>query len=280
MVFLDAPVRRRRGGLRRIFGDRHSLPPPRRHLRHLSRRGTMRAARTASAIVRNGACRTPCPADPPRPSRRFSSDPHVAKTHRGRLPPPCAAAPGRRWRTTSAVPITVAYGDGIGPEIMTSTMKILEAAGAHLKPEVRGEVAALSTPRQPQGPRPPGRTGGRRGPCGAAQRRARGTIHACCETTRADRRGGGPPVAPASCAGPPAALRTPLGSGNRPPFDAPTPRRRRISGRRPAAHRRLSSSSPALPHPRLYTRRPADHRRRREGVPVRPVQRHRRGELG
>lgn len=33
-------------------------------------------------------------------------------------------------------PITVAYGDGIGPEIMTATLKILEAAGAKLAPEV------------------------------------------------------------------------------------------------------------------------------------------------
>jgi isocitrate dehydrogenase len=32
-------------------------------------------------------------------------------------------------------PITVAYGDGIGPEIMTATLKILEAAGAQLKIE-------------------------------------------------------------------------------------------------------------------------------------------------
>ena len=33
-------------------------------------------------------------------------------------------------------PITVAYGDGIGPEIMTATLKVLEAAGARLAPEV------------------------------------------------------------------------------------------------------------------------------------------------
>ena len=26
-------------------------------------------------------------------------------------------------------PVTVAYGDGIGPEIMTATLRILEAAG-------------------------------------------------------------------------------------------------------------------------------------------------------
>lgn len=33
-------------------------------------------------------------------------------------------------------PITVAYGDGIGPEIMNATLQILEAAGAQIAPEV------------------------------------------------------------------------------------------------------------------------------------------------
>ncbi len=33
-------------------------------------------------------------------------------------------------------PITVAYGDGIGPEIMTATLSILDAAGSRLAPEV------------------------------------------------------------------------------------------------------------------------------------------------
>ncbi len=33
-------------------------------------------------------------------------------------------------------PITVAYGDGIGPEIMQATLQILEAAGAQIAPEV------------------------------------------------------------------------------------------------------------------------------------------------
>ena len=33
------------------------------------------------------------------------------------------------------VPITVAYGDGIGPEIMAATLRILDAAGAALAPE-------------------------------------------------------------------------------------------------------------------------------------------------
>jgi isocitrate dehydrogenase len=32
-------------------------------------------------------------------------------------------------------PITVAYGDGIGPEIMTATLRVLEAAGASIAPE-------------------------------------------------------------------------------------------------------------------------------------------------
>ncbi len=35
----------------------------------------------------------------------------------------------------SKAPITVAVGDGIGPEIMTQTLRILEAAGAALEPE-------------------------------------------------------------------------------------------------------------------------------------------------
>ena len=38
-------------------------------------------------------------------------------------------------QTTSSlppVPITVARGDGIGPEIMAATLRILEAAGARL----------------------------------------------------------------------------------------------------------------------------------------------------
>jgi isocitrate dehydrogenase len=37
---------------------------------------------------------------------------------------------------SEAIPITVAYGDGIGPEIMTATLDILSAAGAKLKPQV------------------------------------------------------------------------------------------------------------------------------------------------
>jgi|TARA_B110000902_G_scaffold266423_1_gene354123 isocitrate dehydrogenase len=35
----------------------------------------------------------------------------------------------------SKTPITVAYGDGIGPSIMTATLKVLQAAGAQIAPE-------------------------------------------------------------------------------------------------------------------------------------------------
>lgn len=46
----------------------------------------------------------------------------------------------------SIVPITVAYGDGIGPEIMQATLKILSAAGAKIAPEIIdiGEKVYLS----------------------------------------------------------------------------------------------------------------------------------------
>src|SRR5476651_584452 len=37
---------------------------------------------------------------------------------------------------TIKTPITLAYGDGIGPEIMTATLKILMAAKAQIAPEV------------------------------------------------------------------------------------------------------------------------------------------------
>jgi isocitrate dehydrogenase len=37
---------------------------------------------------------------------------------------------------TSNVPITVAYGDGIGPEIMSATLEILNGAGARIEPQV------------------------------------------------------------------------------------------------------------------------------------------------
>ncbi len=48
--------------------------------------------------------------------------------------------------TLTKTPITVAYGDGIGPEIMQATLAILEAAGAQLAPEVIeiGEKVYLS----------------------------------------------------------------------------------------------------------------------------------------
>ena len=38
--------------------------------------------------------------------------------------------------TSSKTPITVAYGDGIGPEIMAATLRILEAAQAPITPEI------------------------------------------------------------------------------------------------------------------------------------------------
>jgi isocitrate dehydrogenase len=37
--------------------------------------------------------------------------------------------------TRTPTPITVAYGDGIGPEIMKASLKVLDAAGAALAPE-------------------------------------------------------------------------------------------------------------------------------------------------
>ena len=44
------------------------------------------------------------------------------------------------------VPITVAYGDGIGPEIMDATLSIIQAAGARLDIETIaiGESVYLS----------------------------------------------------------------------------------------------------------------------------------------
>ena len=42
-------------------------------------------------------------------------------------------------------PITVAHGDGIGPEIAGATLRILEAAGAQIKSEVI-EVGEKFTP--------------------------------------------------------------------------------------------------------------------------------------
>ncbi|MCS6979358.1 MAG: NADP-dependent isocitrate dehydrogenase [Flavobacteriales bacterium] len=38
--------------------------------------------------------------------------------------------------SSTKVPITVAYGDGIGPEIMEATLRIIEAAGAQIEKEV------------------------------------------------------------------------------------------------------------------------------------------------
>ena len=48
--------------------------------------------------------------------------------------------------TTHKTPITIAYGDGVGPEIMQATLQILEAAGASIAPEIIeiGEKVYLS----------------------------------------------------------------------------------------------------------------------------------------
>jgi isocitrate dehydrogenase len=48
--------------------------------------------------------------------------------------------------TVHKTPITIAYGDGVGPEIMQATLQILEAAGAQIAPEVVeiGEKVYLS----------------------------------------------------------------------------------------------------------------------------------------
>ena len=46
--------------------------------------------------------------------------------------------------TLPKVPITVAFGDGIGPKIMTQTLRVLEAAGAALAPELLGLVFSSS----------------------------------------------------------------------------------------------------------------------------------------
>jgi hypothetical protein len=53
------------------------------------------------------------------------------------LPSSSHFPPGARLASTDAkVPITLAYGDGIGPEITASTMAILDASGARIAPEV------------------------------------------------------------------------------------------------------------------------------------------------
>ena len=41
----------------------------------------------------------------------------------------------RQTRQMVATPITVAYGDGTGPAILNSTLRILSAAGAKIKPQ-------------------------------------------------------------------------------------------------------------------------------------------------
>ncbi len=46
------------------------------------------------------------------------------------------AAPQAATGSATPVPITVAHGDGIGPEIMEATLRIIQAAGASIAPEV------------------------------------------------------------------------------------------------------------------------------------------------
>ena len=52
----------------------------------------------------------------------------------------------QKRETNTAVKVAVAHGDGIGPEIMYSTLRILEAAGANIEPEFieLGEKVYLS----------------------------------------------------------------------------------------------------------------------------------------
>jgi isocitrate dehydrogenase len=57
-----------------------------------------------------------------------------------------AKSEGAAAASTEKVPVTVALGDGIGPEIMGATLRILEAAGARIAPQVIeiGEKVYLS----------------------------------------------------------------------------------------------------------------------------------------
>jgi len=41
----------------------------------------------------------------------------------------------RKRNENDIVKVAVAYGDGIGPEIMDANLRILDAAGANIKPE-------------------------------------------------------------------------------------------------------------------------------------------------
>ncbi len=41
----------------------------------------------------------------------------------------------RQIKQSLATPITIAYGDGIGPEIMDATLNILAEAGAQFSPQ-------------------------------------------------------------------------------------------------------------------------------------------------
>ncbi len=59
-------------------------------------------------------------------------------TDRPVVSPPSGAGPSAAPPLAAlgpAVPITVAHGDGIGPEIMAATLRVLQAAGARIAPE-------------------------------------------------------------------------------------------------------------------------------------------------
>ena len=47
----------------------------------------------------------------------------------------------KKFTTTEVTKVAVAYGDGIGPEIMQATLRVLEAAGANILAE-RIEIGA------------------------------------------------------------------------------------------------------------------------------------------
>ncbi|MEX1288234.1 MAG: hypothetical protein AB1Z57_09880, partial [Acidimicrobiia bacterium] len=49
------------------------------------------------------------------------------------MPPQAEALADSSTTTPTTVPVTVAHGDGIGPEIMEATLRVLQAADAPLR---------------------------------------------------------------------------------------------------------------------------------------------------
>ena len=49
------------------------------------------------------------------------------------MPPQAEALAGSSTTTPTTVPVTIAHGDGIGPEIMEATLRVLQAADAPLR---------------------------------------------------------------------------------------------------------------------------------------------------